>query len=323
MNIVYISVLTSIRYDINLTLLTFIGTHHSKMMIIFYKDDTARVVIHTANLVEKDWGKKSQGCWISPLLPKKPQTKSLASPYVTSEFEHDFFLYLKAYGKDLEVLCERLQYFDFSGIRASLVASVPGSHKAKDHKMKLWGHARMADLLGNVPLSEGCKKESTVVFQFSSIGALGNDDKWLANEFGSSLSMCAANGVKSRPPIKIVFPTVEDVRDSNQGWRAGNSIPFSNENWVKQKSYMKPLLHKWIANDSLRKYAMPHIKTFARLNEKTGDISWLYVGSHNLSKAAWGKYELKNTQLHIRSYEIGVLLHPAIFKVSFSTPYSI
>ena len=33
-----------------------------------------------------------------------------------------------------------------------------------------------------------------------------------------------------------------------------------------------------------------------------------------MSKAAWGSYEKNNTQLFIRSYELGVVLFPDLFK---------
>merc|ERR1712018_677943 len=39
------------------------GTHHTKMMLLCYENGM-RVVIHTANLVEKDWFQKTQGMWV-------------------------------------------------------------------------------------------------------------------------------------------------------------------------------------------------------------------------------------------------------------------
>jgi tyrosyl-DNA phosphodiesterase-1 len=50
------------------------------------------------------------------------------------------------------------------------------------------------------------------------------------------------------------------------------------------------------------------------------------VTSHNLSKAAWGALEVKGSQLFIRSYELGVLVYPELFKVSgrrlFGLPFA-
>jgi hypothetical protein len=32
------------------------------------------------------------------------------------------------------------------------------------------------------------------------------------------------------------------------------------------------------------------------------------MGSHNMTKAAWGKYEKKDTQLHIANSELGIVM---------------
>lgn len=55
---------------------------------------------------------------------------------------------------------------------------------------------------------------------------------------------------------------------------------------------------------------MPHIKTYARY--KDSRCSWVLLTSHNLSKAAWGTLQKKETQLMIRSYELGVLFLPSL-----------
>jgi tyrosyl-DNA phosphodiesterase-1 len=57
---------------------------------------------------------------------------------------------------------------------------------------------------------------------------------------------------------------------------------------------------------------MPHIKTFTRYNGQ--NIAWLLLTSSNLSKAAWGALQKNNTQLMIRSYELGVLFLPQTLK---------
>lgn len=41
---------------------TSFGCHHSKIMILQYKDDGIRVVVSTANLYSDDWENRTQGC---------------------------------------------------------------------------------------------------------------------------------------------------------------------------------------------------------------------------------------------------------------------
>ena len=56
---------------------------------------------------------------------------------------------------------------------------------------------------------------------------------------------------------------------------------------------------------------MPHIKSFARYSSDYKKLYWFLLTSANLSKAAWGKLEKKETQIFIMSYEIGVLFLPS------------
>ena len=53
-----------------------------------------------------------------------------------------------------------------------------------------------------------------------------------------------------------------------------------------------------------RALAVPHIKTYCRYAaDRT--LPWSILAYHNLSQAAWGKLEKKETQLYIKSYELG------------------
>eukprot|EP00268_Persea_americana_P000181 TRINITY_DN10073_c1_g1_i1.p1 TRINITY_DN10073_c1_g1~~TRINITY_DN10073_c1_g1_i1.p1 ORF type:complete len:164 (+),score=23.10 TRINITY_DN10073_c1_g1_i1:318-809(+) len=58
--------------------------------------------------------------------------------------------------------------------------------------------------------------------------------------------------------------------------------------------------------------AMPHIKSYTRYNGQ--NLAWFLLTSSNLSKAAWGALQKNNSQLMIRSYELGVLFLPSTLK---------
>lgn len=62
----------------------------------------------------------------------------------------------------------------------------------------------------------------------------------------------------------IVWPTVEDVRCSLEGYAAGNSIPSPVKN--VEKEFLKKYWAKWKASHTGSCRAMPHIKTFVRYN---------------------------------------------------------
>eukprot|EP00158_Paraphelidium_tribonemae_P009787 Partr_v1_DN28966_c1_g1_i1_m25842 putative tyrosylDNA phosphodiesterase len=278
------------------------GTHHTKAMILFYNDDKCRVVIHTANLIPADWSKKTQAAWVSPFLDKK------SSESVSCSFEADLIDYLSHYGSIVSSLIRRLREFDFTPCKCDIVASVPGRHSGQN--IGKYGHMKARKCLQslNFPDSRG----DSVVFQASSIGSLGiSMNGWWGGEFLQSFG--GQSNVASLPAIKLVFPTVSNVRDSLEGYAAGGSIPFDVKNYRKQSNYMLPVLHEWRAEHCRRSRAMPHIKTYCRFNNSFTELRWFILTSANLSKAAWGALEKKSSQLMIRNFELGVLLKPSNF----------
>jgi hypothetical protein len=74
-----------------------------------YKDDTFRIIVHTANLVASDWRSKTQGVWMSPKLQKKNDNS-------TCDFEESLCHYLSAY-KKLTLVENVVRQYDFSPCR--------------------------------------------------------------------------------------------------------------------------------------------------------------------------------------------------------------
>ncbi|XP_012868807.1 PREDICTED: tyrosyl-DNA phosphodiesterase 1 [Dipodomys ordii] len=155
-----------------------------------------------------------------------------------------------------------------------------------------------------------------IVGQFSSIGSLGADEsKWLCSEFKESLVTLGEQSKmpgKTVTPLHLIYPSVENVRTSLEGYPAGGSLPYSIQTAEKQ-GWLHSYFHKWSAETAGRSNAMPHIKTYLRTSPDFSKIAWFLVTSANLSKAAWGALEKNGAQLMIRSYELGVLFLPAAF----------
>ena len=131
-----------------------------------------------------------------------------------------------------------------------------------------------------------------------------------------------AGGDPAKPPpgaplppekVHIVWPTLDDVRNSLEGWRAGGSIPGSWSNVAgPDRAFLGKLWRRWDGAPAGRARAAPHVKTFCRFDPASRRLAWLLVTSHNLSKAAWGQLQLKGEQLRILSYELGALLLPRL-----------
>ncbi|KAL8461355.1 hypothetical protein ACS0TY_032727 [Phlomoides rotata] len=283
------------------------GTHHSKAMLLVYPRGV-RVVVHTANLIYVDWNNKTQGLWMQD-FPWKDQ--NIASN--GCGFENDLIEYLGAlkwpgFNANLPAVGSFninpsfFKKFDYNSAMVRLIASVPGYHSGSS--LKKWGHMKLRTVLQECTFEKQFEK-SSLIYQFSSLGSL--DEKWMT-ELASSMSAGMTEDKKPLGPGKplIIWPSVEDVRCSIEGYAAGNAVPSPLKN--VEKEFLKKYWAKWKASHTGRCRAMPHIKTFLRYNGQ--NLAWLLLTSSNLSKAAWGALQKNNSQLMIRSYELGVMFLP-------------
>ncbi|KZL80068.1 tyrosyl-dna phosphodiesterase [Colletotrichum incanum] len=311
------------------------GTHHSKMMILIRHDDSAQIIIHTANMIAKDWTNMTNALWRSPVLPLLPDNRvedvsTNEHPFGTGgRFKHDILSYLRAYNArrpTLRTLVDQLRNYDFSSVRATLIASVPGRHPIHDTSRTAWGWPALKRTLRSVPIQEG---KSEVVVQISSIATLGASDSWIQKCLFDSLAVSKNHSLSTpKPKFRVVFPTADEIRQSLDGYSSGGSIhtKIQSKQQARQLQYLRPMFCHW-ANDAPegeplpetatiqeagRKRAAPHIKTYIRYGEKS--IDWALVTSANISKQAWGEAAGASQEVRIASWEIGVLVWPSIIK---------
>lgn len=325
------------------------GTHHSKMIILFRHDDQAQVIIMTANMIAIDW-RMTQAVWRSPLLPLQEasnnaeQTELPLSPLGSgTRFKHDLVAYLSRYETRTKRMVAQLCQHEFSSIRAVLVASTPGKQKIRcldPDTEDLWGWPALKRALGGITTKSSSPH---IVIQISSVASVG--EKWLSNTFFDALSSSSPSFSTSKtninntpkPRFSIVFPTADEIRRSIDGYSSGGSIHMkvSSPAQKKQVNYIRPMLCHW-AGDSLksmedtknsvllepsitireagRRRASPHIKTFIRFSDaRMTSIDWALLTSANLSTQAWGAAPDSNGEVRISSYEIGVLVWPALW----------
>jgi tyrosyl-DNA phosphodiesterase-1 len=222
-----------------------------KMIIVIRHDDTAQVIIHTANMIEFDWKNMTQAVWRSPLLPKESGVPNSNDPTQNLKigsgqtFKEDLLNYLKAYNTKRPVcrsLVQELTKYDFSEVRGALVASVPGRQAIDTSSGTSWGWPGLSHVLESVPVHEDAAE---IVVQISSIATLGPTDKWL-NMFFKALRT-SKNKSSSEAKFKIVFPTAEEIRRSLNGYASGNAIhtKIQSDAQVKQLKYLQPLLAHW------------------------------------------------------------------------------
>ncbi|XP_064551419.1 probable tyrosyl-DNA phosphodiesterase [Drosophila montana] len=290
------------------------ATSHTKMMLLGYADGSMRVVISTANLYEDDWHNRTQGLWISPLLPALPEGADTAAGESPTGFKQDLMLYLVEYKvSQLQPWIARIRKSDFSAVNVFFIGSVPGGHRESAVRGHPWGCARLGSVLAKhaAPVDD----RIPVVCQSSSIGSLGpNVQAWIQQDFVNNLrkDSTPVGRLRQLPPFKMIYPSFGNVSRSHDGMLGGGCLPYGKNTNDKQP-WLKAHLQQWKSGDRHRSQAMPHIKSYTRFNLEEQCVYWFVLTSANLSKAAWGSFN-KNSNiqpcLRIANYEAGVLFLP-------------
>lgn len=284
-----------------------------------------RIVIHTSNLLHNDIYLKAQGAYVQDFSLKRNDSQ------LQSEFEQTLVSYLSSYGYNKKnkwsaygdniTLNDQIARYDFDLALVKLVPSVPGYYDSPD-KCNVQGYLRLKSLISDYILSHERKDNNLcpIVCQFSSIGSLS--EKWI-RDFASSLSVDTGRDVVDADRLMLVYPTVEEIRTSIEGYAGGASVPGKSKNL--RKTFISPLLHKWSGgSSSIHKPSnIPHMKTYYQLSKDKDLLEWFVLTSHNLSKAAWG--EVIDSQygkcLRILSWEMGVFCCPKLIADQQLVPF--
>ena len=227
-------------------------------------------------------------------------------------------------------ILQLIRQYDFSTAYCVLIPSVPGRHRANE--MHEYGYLKLRKAV--IQHAVQSQTSSPILCQFSSIGSLNG--KWLS-QFLSCLDSSTARSFdpvkesdkkKSKGSsdfasrMKIVWPSVEEVRTCVEGYDGGGAIPGRTKNL--EKEFLKPLYHRWSSRNSnnegplkTSKHA-PHIKTFVQPSSDGRAIEWMLLGSHNLSIAALGQIQKRSKDssekiLFVRHWELGVFISSATF----------
>ncbi|KAG6455854.1 hypothetical protein O3G_MSEX009417 [Manduca sexta] len=224
-------------------------------------------------------------------------------------FKRSLLRYLNHYHMpQLAHYVERVKRCDFSHINVFLVASAPGSHFDMD-----WALTRVGSLLRQhccVPPAE--QRHWTLLAQASSLGSYGKEPKlWLTGDFLHYFTKIRNQSqmLSSPPDLKLVYPSLENVKQSHDGLLGGGCLPYAAEAHAKQP-WLNNYLYQWRATSTHRDRAMPHIKSYTRVSRDHKRAAYFLLTSANVSKAAWGSINKGNAALRVMSYEAGVLLLP-------------
>lgn len=301
-----------------------INCMHSKLMLLFHPDKL-RIAIPTANLLNFDWGETGQ-MENSVFMIDLPRLSEPGMSENLTFFGKELMFFLEKQGLDQDIRSGVLN-FDFSATEGMAFIHTSGGIQYREdaERTGLLGLSRAVNEL-NLTTSD-----LEIDFAASSIGQLNDkylrdlhlaakgDLKNLAAQASAAKSKATkdffkpktATQTKSlRECVRIYFPTHETVKASTAG-SAGTLC-------LQRKYFEAGTFPRSCFRDyrSTRKGLLSHNKVLcARGKRKTAgggveDVAWVYVGSSNTSKSAWGELPADRTVQRItcRNWECGVLL---------------
>ncbi|XVE63807.1 hypothetical protein DITRI_Ditri07aG0050100 [Diplodiscus trichospermus] len=225
-------------------------------------------------------------------------------------------------------------FFDMSKtVQAQTIAALCSLIASVQRCTGLW---RLQEVLGRYKWPES--QESDFIYGASSIGSsvsaqfltafaasVGKKSSLIfdSEESDPEWGCWTASQELRNPSIRIIFPTIERVKNACNGISPSRHILcFSEKTWRRLRN--ANILHDAIPCPCNRVGHPMHVKVARRrFWSETGSSSfgWVYCGSHNFSAAAWGRpissslkasgldqtNSLMASRLHICNYELGVI----------------
>ncbi|OMJ80397.1 hypothetical protein SteCoe_19350 [Stentor coeruleus] len=256
------------------------GSFHPKLFILKFPY-RLRIVITSANLVGCDWNLIGQCIWFQDFFygddPDAGFLKDL------KKFVDDIIPKKTEILKELGIDLDR---YNFRNSAVDLITSVPGKYRIPCD----YGFEKINQFVK--------KKYSHFTYQCSSVGALtGTLKKDICKSFTNNPNC----------EIDIIFPCFRNVMESHLG-TPGAGVFFMKENSYKNEDFLHKNLCSMEGPTESFSGHLSHSKVLIiHDNYEINDETLIYIGSHNLSGAAWGKYEKNNTQLSISNYEAGII----------------
>ncbi|KAK7031729.1 tyrosyl-DNA phosphodiesterase-domain-containing protein [Favolaschia claudopus] len=317
------------------------GCMHMKYMLLFYHDRRLRVVVSTANLIAQDWNDLENMVFIQDLDPLSASSRVLGSdtPSASVQVSDSFAAILENVLKEtnvdpalklakqlyptipLKFISDLSTQWDWSRVKAQLVASIPGNYKGWN-QIKAVGHPRLMQALDSLGVTLRKEQKLVIECQGSSIGEYTT--QWF-NQFYISASgnpsalkahLELSKGKRQKldypVDVKVVYSTFQTVESAD--WVGSGSLFCSSEKW-KAANFPKDSFYD---SKSRAGKALMHTKMIlATLKQKkaadtapSGPAGWMYVGSHNFTRPAWGN--LSGTRdapvLNVDHFELGVVV---------------
>ena len=289
------------------------SSFHPKLYILKFKN-VLRIVIGSGNLLNCDWNRYANVFWRKdyPML----------SQCLQDEKPNHFVSYLK---KFIDTCIEPFEgdLDNFLGIKfarykidetnVNLVCSIP-TQISKSDSFNI-SFNQTAQIIKNNKPKINFKLDSTKIYYVtSSLGSLNfkllyDFSKMIFQENSFNWQYAVDNKNSIINMFNVIYPSSKYINGSYFGESRANCLFLKRmiyDSFKFQKSVMRAF--EGNLNVEGNNSVTPHYKIFLIThNGIIDDDTIVYIGSHNFTQSAWGKYEKDDKGMEVFNYELGVI----------------
>ncbi|KAL1882211.1 hypothetical protein Daus18300_000697 [Diaporthe australafricana] len=223
------------------------GSSHSKILALVYPG-FLRIVITSCNMMDIDTELGDNHWYIHDLPKLTSQQQGQLSP-----FESDLLSHLKALGTPIEFVNSIQGRYDYATVKVRLVTSVPGTYSGT--KAQDCGLLRLREVIKSLDLNLAQKKRLGKLQLEVCAASLGNlSARWLDGFHDCALGrkyVEIAEDCDVPNDLKLFYPTVEDVRSTDEEAHQGASnIGCHTRPWKEAPKAVKNIFHHCRSKDS-------------------------------------------------------------------------
>ncbi|KAJ7065456.1 tyrosyl-DNA phosphodiesterase-domain-containing protein [Mycena amicta] len=326
---------------------------HMKYIILLYKSGRLRVVVSTANLLGLDWSGLENAVFIQDVYLRSdsspgrlgdgstPNSKGHSTSFNTEDgFANILESVLEATNIEpalqavrqknprlrLTAISDISELWDWRGVRAELVASIPGKHQGWK-AIRRTGHPRLmcaVDALGLRVNSGSSSKTPVLSLECGGSSIPAYTTQWVTQFYVSAsgdraslrehlnLSENKRKQAPYPPGVKVIFPTRKGVLQA--GGHGAGSLFCTRKKWEAKNFPRSAFYQSQSRAGSTLMHTKMIIASFSDKQRRTSGASdaagWMYVGSHNFTQHAWGNLTGNEDSpvLNVNNYELGVVL---------------
>jgi tyrosyl-DNA phosphodiesterase-1 len=262
-----------------------------------------------------DWNRYGNVFWRKdfPIMPNPPG----------SEKPNAFVTYLSTYVDKImfphrcemeNFLAINFKNFLINETQMNLIGSIPG-HFPSTEPFRLSFYQGMHIIKNNPPVIPFTLESTKIYYVTSSLGSLNfkllyDFSKMIFPEPSFNWEKATANKLQLINMFNVIYPSKNYISGSYFGESRANCL-FLRRMIYDSFKFQKSVMRAFEGNLNIEgnNSILPHYKIWiVTHNGKFDDDTILYIGSHNFTQSAWGKFEKNDDQIEIFNYELGVII---------------